>query len=119
MHGEDDAKEALADRIRREHGYLCQAIRKDTEVEIGAQVRMTHEELARDMLGDANVYKAVEKLSAVRDQLDALLQSGTLEAQASMSTDRLARLQQIALQMEKDALNLGMTATEKNEEKPG
>ena len=80
---------------------------------------MTHEELARDMLGDANVYKAVEKLSAVRDQLDALLQSGTLEAQASMSTDRLARLQQIALQMEKDALNLGMTATEKNEEKPG
>ena len=119
VHGEDDAKEALADRIRREHGYLCQAIRKDTEVEIGAQVRMTHEELARDMLGDANVYKAVEKLSAVRDQLDALLQSGTLEAQASMSTDRLARLQQIALQMEKDALNLGMTATEKNEEKSG
>lgn len=105
VHGEDEAKDVLQDLIEKETGFSCIAVPGESEFTLKDAPGMDRQEADADMLAGAEAAEILARLGRIEDQLQKLLSGGLDEGAPAQ---RLALLHQLSLQLEKDALNLGM-----------
>ena len=113
VHGENPAKDVLADLIEKETGYACTAVQGESEYTLGAAPTMNWQEAEADMSAGTEADAITEKLEFIRSQLDSLLETGIA---ADTPAERRAKINALALQLEKATLNLGMAVSAQENE---
>jgi len=113
VHGEDEAKDVLQDLIEKETGYPCIAVPGESEFTLSSGAGMDAEEAQADMIEGAEAAEIISTLQSVCLQLQGVLDTGIGD---DLPPLRRAHLHQLALRLEKDALNLGMALSAQENE---
>ncbi|MBE5782420.1 MAG: MBL fold metallo-hydrolase [Clostridiales bacterium] len=113
VHGEGPAKDALATLIEKETGHPCTAILKPCEYTLGDAPRMSAQEARADMGSNADEAALTARLQAIQAQFASILSE---TAAAGLPLEKRTQLNTLALQLEKDVLNLGMALSAQDNE---
>ncbi len=111
VHGEDDAKEEFARLVKEKTGYNCTAVRGITEFEPGNVPHMTKKELAADIAGDEQIRLVRDKLTEIHDSIEDILYNAKMAVGGGLEPEQIMRISNIVVQLEKDAVKLGMAVT--------
>ncbi len=111
VHGEEDSKTALEALIRETTGYPCTAIHGMTEVDLADASGMTALEAASDMVDAEKVRLVRDKLFGIHDSIEDILYSANLAVGEQIPIDKLVEISNVIMQLEKEAIHLGMAVT--------
>ncbi len=118
VHGEPDSKEEFAALVRQELGFETVAVNANTEYELesasGEVISMT--EAMAEAVDESAVNEARNNLFNVRRRLEDIIYNTDLAVGNSTSPEKLARINNIILELEKSAINLGATLAEGKDE---
>jgi metallo-beta-lactamase family protein len=107
VHGEQEAKRALAERIWQERGYETTVVEAVSEFELGKGAAISRREMMDAFAGQEQLQKVREKIADVHGQLESILYNAQLVSGEKLPPERLLRISGAVLALEKDALNLG------------
>lgn len=113
VHGEEEGKNALRQLIEKETGYPCMAVPGVSEFILSDAARMTKNEAHWDMTEGTDEKEILTVLENVARHLMDLTDGGIRD---DLPARQLIQLHQMALQLEKDALNLGMAFSARENE---
>lgn len=118
VHGEPEAKEAFADYVEAHLGYRPTVVHGVSEYELETANELTREEAKRDIIDVKAVEIIRKRIADVHSELESVLfQSNQLLDGDKASPERLAELNNLLLELEKNTLNLGSTITKEERER--
>ena len=115
VHGEPDAKEALAKTIKEETGMDATVITQVSEYEIVNDEVVGVEEIYSDAIDNEAFEATKNRIAGLNDQMDRLLYATSLAMNEQVSPERISRINDLVLQLEKAAINLGAAITSTDE----
>ncbi|MDO4869418.1 MAG: MBL fold metallo-hydrolase [Bacillota bacterium] len=111
VHGEPDAKLDFARTVKETLGYDCIPVNANAEYELenagGTVVNM--KEAMAEAVDEKTVNEARENLFNVRRRLEDIIYNTNLSVDQNTDPEKLARINNIILELEKSAINLGAT----------
>lgn len=118
VHGEPDAKIDFAKAMKEECGYDAIPVNANAEYELetaeGTVVNM--KEAMADAVDEKAINNARDNLFNVRRRLENIIYNTDLSIDKSTDPDKLARINNIILELEKSAINLGAVISESDED---
>ena len=117
VHGEEAAKDALQERIEKETGFDCMAIHGVTEVDLETAEGVTYEEAAREFVDDEQKMALQDRLAELQDTVNEFLRTANQMVGEDTSPQHLIEIKNAVMQLEKEALQLGMTVTKEGKDK--
>lgn len=111
VHGETDSKRDFADSVKKELGYDCTVIEGVSEFELNKDTVMTMQEMAQDIVSKEEILNVRDKIADIHDDLERILYNTQLAVGENISPERMVEINNIVLELEKSALNLGSTVT--------
>ena len=118
VHGEPDAKLDFAKAMKEECGYDAIPVNANAEYELepaeGTVVNM--KEAMAAAVDEKSLNSARNNLYNVRRRLEDILYNTNLSIDKSTDPDKLARINNIILELEKSAINLGAVISESDED---
>ena len=118
VHGEPDAKIDFAKAMKEECGYDAIPVNANAEYELepteGTVVNM--KEAMADAVDEKAINNARDNLFNVRRRLENIMYNTDLSIDKSTDPDKLARINNIILELEKSAINLGAVISESDED---
>ena len=114
VHGEKDAKHDFAQKIREEFGYEPVVVEGNSEFELETGRLLSKEEVIREAIDEEAVENLKEKISDLGEHLQDVLNSAQEAVAGQISPERLQRINNIMLELEKASLNLGSSVTEED-----
>lgn len=114
VHGEQQSKHDFADYIKKELGYDCTVIDGVSEFELAKDTVMTMREVEEDMVSKDEIMGVRDKIADIHDDLEKILYNTQLAVGDHISPERMVEINNIVLELEKSALNLGSVVTEED-----
>ena len=118
VHGEPDVKVAFAQSIKEELGYEAVTVNANAEYELEAssgQV-LNMEQAMAEAVDEKRINESRDNLFNVRRRLEDILYNADLAVDQETSPEKLAKINNIILELEKSAINLGTVLTEGKED---
>lgn len=107
IHGEMDAKEDFAASIRAELGYEPVVVRGNSEFILEKDEIVNIEQAMAEAVDAEAIAKTKNNLADVQRRLEDILYNAKLAVDADMDPEKLARISNIVLELEKATINLG------------
>ena len=118
VHGEPDAKMAFADYVEEHLGYRPVVVPGVSEFELESATVLTREGAEREIIDVKAVEDIRKRIADVHSELESVLyQSNQLLDGETASPQRIAELNNLLLELEKNTLNLGSTITKEERDK--
>ena len=118
VHGEPQAKIDFAGSISERFGYDVEVVNANSEYELeassGEVVGM--EEAMEEVIDDTKINNARNNLFNIRRRLEDIIYNTDLAINHETSADKLARINNVILELEKSTILLGSILTEGDEE---
>jgi len=111
VHGEDEAKDALKERITVETGFSCMAVHGVTEVDLADAHGVTKEEAKAEMVSMEQIHALQDRMAELQDSVNEFLMSANRMVDADITPDHLIEIKNAVMQLEKETMQLGMTVT--------
>lgn len=107
VHGEEDAKEALAASIQKTCGYIPIVVKEVSEYALEGGVMLSREEAMHDVIDQEDAAEVRARISQIRENLEEVLYNSSLVMGAKSSGNKKSEVKNILLGLEKEVLNLG------------
>ena len=116
VHGEPDVKLEFAKTVKEQIGIDAIPVNVNAEYELeeGGGV-VTRKEAIADAIDEKRVNEARENLYNVRRRLEDILYNANLSVNNGTDPERLARINNIIMELEKSVINLGSVISESDE----
>ena len=113
VHGEPDVKNEFAKTVKEQIGIdaIPVNVNSEFELEVGGGV-VTMNAAVADAADEKMVNEARENLYNVRRRLEDIIYNANLSVSKEIDPERLARINNIILELEKSAINLGSVISE-------
>lgn len=115
VHGELDSKEALAASIRERLGYDPVVVTGVSEFELKKTEIVSKEEIYEDAIDNEAVEATKQRIIEIHDQIENLLYNTGLVMGEKISPEKMSRINDLVLALQKDSLNLGSVITSDND----
>ena len=115
VHGEEESKMELADTIRKETGMEPTVITQVSEFEIVNGEVVGVENIYEDAIDTEAVEAARARIGEIHNQIKPLLYSTNLALGEVMSPEKMSRINDLILELQKVSLNLGSEITAKED----
>jgi metallo-beta-lactamase family protein len=114
VHGEPDAKQALAESIRQTFGYEATAVEGVSEFDLRRGALMSRQDVMRGLADEEQMRLVRERLAGIHGELEKILYNTHLAFGDGLPPERALRISNAVLALEKDTLNLGSAVTQEN-----
>ncbi|MDO5491748.1 MAG: MBL fold metallo-hydrolase [Bacillota bacterium] len=117
VHGEPDVKNAFAQTIKEELGYDAVTVNVNAEYELEAASGrvLNREEALAEVVNEKWINESRDNLFNVQRRLEDILYNADLAVDQNTSPEKLAKINNIILELEKSVINLGTVLTEGRE----
>lgn len=115
VHGELDSKEALAASIKEKLGYDPVVVTGVSEFELKKTEIVSKEEIYEDAIDNEAVEATKQRIIEIHDQIENLLYNTGLVMGEKISPEKMSRINDLVLALQKDSLNLGSVITSDND----
>ena len=115
VHGELESKEALAASIRERLGYDPVVVTGVSEFELNKTEIVSKEEIYEDAIDNEAVEATKQRIIEIHDQIENLLYNTGLVMGEKISPEKMSRINDLVLALQKDSLNLGSVITSDND----
>ena len=115
VHGELESKEALAASIRERLGYDPVVVTGVSEFELKKTEIVSKEEIYEDAIDNEVVEATKQRIIEIHDQIENLLYNTGLVMGEKISPEKMSRINDLVLALQKDSLNLGSVITSDND----
>ena len=115
VHGELESKEALAASIRERLGYDPMVVTGVSEFELKKTEIVSKEEIYEDAIDNEAVEATKQRIIEIHDQIENLLYNTGLVMGEKISPEKMSRINDLVLALQKDSLNLGSVITSDND----
>ena len=113
VHGEPEAKTEFAALVKRALGYDCIVVDNVTEYTLEKDNIVTFEEAQERIASPEAVAKIKTTISTVHDNLEHLLYNTSLAVGNEIPAERIAEINNLVLDLEKETVSLGLVLTKK------
>ncbi len=107
VHGEEDAKVALAGDIKAENGYDPIIIREVSEYQLDGAELLSREDAMKEMVNGESDSEIRERIANIRENLESVLYNSQLAMGEESSPAKKSEIRNLVLDLEKEVLNLG------------
>ncbi|MDO5415049.1 MAG: MBL fold metallo-hydrolase [Bacillota bacterium] len=107
VHGEMDAKEDFAASIKSELGYDPIVVRGNSEYVLEKDEIVNIEQAMAEAVDDETVAKTKSNLADIERRLEDIVATAKLAVDADIDPEKMARINNIVLELEKATINLG------------
>jgi len=111
VHGEEEAKKALASSIKKDMGYDCIVVEDVSEYNLDADERISIEGVREKVSTGANMFKVKDKLAQIHDEFESILSNTNLAVIADIPSEKMDEISNIILELEKTTIKLGELVT--------
>lgn len=115
VHGEMDAKEAFAETVKEVIGYEPIVVRGNSEFELIKDEIITTKEAAESEIDEKTIESAKNGIFGVHRSIEDILYNTKLVINDEISPDKLAKINNIIMELEKQTMNLGAAIAEHDE----
>lgn len=115
VHGELESKEVLAASIRERLGYDPVVVTGVSEFELKKTEIVSKEEIYEDAIDNEAVEATKQRIIEIHDQIENLLYNTGLVMGEKISPEKMSRINDLVLALQKDSLNLGSVITSDND----
>lgn len=115
VHGELESKEALAASIKEKLGYDPVVVTGVSEFELKKTEIVSKEEIYEDAIDNEAVEATKQRIIEIHDQIENLLYNTGLVMGEKISPEKMSRINDLVLALQKDSLNLGSVITSDND----
>ena len=115
VHGEPESKEALAASIRERLGYDPVVVTGVSEFELKKTEIVSKEEIYADAIDNEAVEATKRRITEIHDQIESLLYNTGLAMGENISPEKMSKINDLVLALQKDSLNLGSVITSDND----
>lgn len=114
VHGEPDAKEAFADTVRKELGYEPVVVTGNSEFVLEKDEIVNMEQAMKEAADEETRIRAKNNLADIHGRIEDILYNANLALEDDISPQRLAKINNIVLELEKSTINLGAALSEED-----
>jgi metallo-beta-lactamase family protein len=107
VHGEPEAKRALAETISKELGHAVTAIEGVSEFDLSRGAALTRQDILRSFAEQEQLHSVREKISEIHGALEHILYNAGLVFGADLPPEYLLEIGDAVRALEKDTLRLG------------
>ena len=107
VHGEMDAKEDFAASIKSELGYDPIVVRGNSEYVLEKDEIVNIEQAMAEAVDDETIAKTKSNLADIERRLEDIVATAKLAVDADIDPEKMARINNIVLELEKATINLG------------
>ncbi len=115
VHGEPESKEALAASIRQRFGYDPVVVTGVSEFELKKTEIVSKEEIYEDAIDNEAVEATKQRIVEIHNQMENLLYNTGLVMGEKISPEKMSKINDLVLALQKDSLNLGSVITGDND----
>ncbi len=115
VHGEPESKEALAASIRQRFGYDPVVVTGVSEFELKKTEIAGKEEIYEDAIDNEAVEATKQRIVEIHNQMENLLYNTGLVMGEKISPEKMSKINDLVLALQKDSLNLGSVITGDND----
>lgn len=112
VHGELKAKEDFAESVRKELGYDPVVVRGNSEYILEKDEIVNIEQAMSDAVDAEALAKTKNNLADIQRRLEDMLYTANLAVDSDIEPEKLARISNIVLELEKATINLGAELAE-------
>lgn len=112
VHGEMQAKEDFAEYVKEHLGYEPIVVRGNTEFVLEHDELINKEEALRDAMDSEAVETLKQDLADVHRRLETILYNTGLAIGSEITPEKLAEINNIVQELEKNSVNLGVAVSE-------
>ncbi len=114
VHGEPEAKEDFAQTVEQKLGYHPIVVQGNSEFVLEKDEILNKREAMQEAM-DSEALESVKKnIADIHRRLEGILYNTHLAVDSKLSPEKLAKINNIVLELEKDSVNLGAAVTEEN-----
>ncbi|MFR7985919.1 MAG: MBL fold metallo-hydrolase RNA specificity domain-containing protein [Clostridia bacterium] len=114
VHGEPEAKEDFARTVEQKLGYHPIVVQGNSEFVLEKDEILNKREAMQEAM-DSEALESVKKnIADIHRRLEGILYNTHLAVDSKLSPEKLAKINNIVLELEKDSVNLGAAVTEEN-----
>lgn len=112
VHGEPDAKADFAETVKEKLGFNPVVVQGNSEFILEKDEIINEEEAMKDAM-DSEALEGIKKnIADIHRRLEAILYNANLAVNGNLSPEKMARINNIVLELEKNSTNLGAAVTE-------
>lgn len=112
IHGEEDSKKEFAETVKKELGYECIVVEGMSEYELKKESILTNREAMRRLVEKEEIHAVKGKLADIGLELEKILYNTQLAVTDEISPEKMRRINNMVLELEKNTLNLGSTVSQ-------
>lgn len=116
VHGEQDAKEAFAETIKNKFGYEPVVVRGNSEFVLEKDEIVEERDMLSDYIDDETINNTNETLSDIHRRIEDILYNAKLAVNEKTSPEKLAKINNMVMELEKSTINLGAAVSENDDE---
>ncbi len=114
VHGEPESKEDFARTVEQKLGYHPIVVQGNSEFVLEKDEILNKREAMQEAM-DSEALESVKKnIADIHRRLEGILYNTHLAVDSKLSPEKLAKINNIVLELEKDSVNLGAAVTEEN-----
>lgn len=114
VHGEPESKEDFARTVEQKLGYHPIVVQGNSEFVLEKDEILNKREAIQEAM-DSEALESVKKnIADIHRRLEGILYNTHLAVDSKLSPEKLAKINNIVLELEKDSVNLGAAVTEEN-----
>lgn len=114
VHGEPESKRDFAETVERELGYHPIVVQGNSEFVLEKDEIVNKEQALRDAMDSEALENVKKNISDIHRRLEGILYNTHLAVDSTLSPEKLAKINNIVLELEKDSVNLGAAVTEES-----
>lgn len=111
VHGEEEAKEALRNRIEEETGYPCRAVHGVTEADLSDAEGIPKEEAKAELTDQEQIHALQDRMAELQESVNEFLRNANQMVDRQITPEHLIEIKNAVMQLEKETLQLGMAVT--------
>ena len=116
VHGEMEAKEDFAKTVEKKLGYKSIVVRGNSEFTLQKDEIVDTKQAVDDSIDEDTLINTRETLTDIHERIEDILYNANLAVGEKISASKLAKINNIVLELEKSTINLGSVVSEEEEQ---
>ncbi|HIU24929.1 MAG TPA: MBL fold metallo-hydrolase [Candidatus Copromorpha excrementigallinarum] len=114
VHGESESKADFAKTVEKELGYHPVVVTGNSEFLLEKDEIVNMEQAMKEAVDEETKIKTKNNISDIHSRIEDILYNANLALEDDISTERLAKINNIVLELEKSTINLGAAISEED-----
>lgn len=115
VHGEHDAKEAFAETVKKKFGYEPIVVKGNSEFVLEKDEIVEERDMIDDYIDEETINNTNETLSDIHRRIEDILYNTKLAVNEKTSPEKLAKINNMVMELEKSTINLGAAVSDGND----